>query len=92
MIKIGKIIGSFVRGAIKSFPLGNAIIEGVNNAKGGVLKTVTTEGGETVTGKVKDPHSWVSIVVQLLLCAAFVYGFYTKQIDLERLIEMLRGL
>lgn len=92
MIPIFKIAGAFLRGAVKAFPLGNAIIEGVNNAKGGVVKQVVTEGGETVTGTVKNPHNWISIVVQVSLILAMAYGIYTKQIDIAKVIGILQGL
>lgn len=91
-MKIIKIAGAFFRGAIKAFPLGNAIIEGVNNAKGGVLKTVVTPSGETISGRVKEPHSWISIVVQIALIVALIYGVCTKQIDINYVIEILQGL
>ncbi len=90
--RVGKIIGAFFRGAVKAFPLGNAIIEGVNNAKGGVIQEVVTPAGETVVGKVKDPHSWISIVVQVSLILALAYGIYTKQIDINKVVEVLQGL
>lgn len=91
-MRIGKIIVAFLRGVVKGFPLGNAIIEGVNTVKGGIVKDIVTPAGETVTGIVKDPHNWISIIVQVATILALAYGVYTHTIDINKVIETLQGL
>lgn len=89
--KIIKIAGTFLRGVIKAFPLGNAIIEGVNNVKGGIIKDVITPAGETVTGTVKSPHSWLSVIVQISVIALIIYAVYSGKVDVAQAITWLQS-
>lgn len=84
-----KIVGAFLRGAVKSFPLGNAVIEGVQNAKG-VTKEVITESGEVVKGAVKEPHNWVSIITQAAFVGLIIWAVVSKQIDINQAVEWLK--
>ena len=89
-----KIIRDFLRGAVKSFPLGNAVVEGIENVK---KEKVSAENiTEAInTTNVEKPHSWVSIIAQLGLSLTFIYLFYTKAItadDLKKFIELITSI
>lgn len=89
MIPIFRVIGAFLKGAVRSFPLGNAIIKGVETAKGGALKTVLTADGDVVKGQVKDPNAWLKIVVEVAVTGAVIWAFLTKAITADDMIRVL---
>lgn len=75
MKKLINIAKPFLRGVIKSFPVGNAIVEGVQNVKAG--------DGE-------KPHNWVSIITQLTICGLIVYAFVTHTITIDQVLGYLK--
>jgi hypothetical protein len=89
MKKPFKAIKAFFRGAIKSFPIGNAILEGAENVKKEKVTAENITEAIDTTNKEK-PHSWVSILTQLAFTSLFVYLFYTKQITAENLQEIVK--
>ena len=89
--KLGKTIRDFIRGALKSLPGPNAILEGIENVKANKVNA------ENVTEVIENtnanrPHSWTSIITQLALTGTFIYLFLTKQLTVEKLQELLTWL
>lgn len=92
-----RIIQPIGRGLFKgALPGVSGAIEAIRNTKG-VEVTVTTPGGEQVTGLAK-PHSWLSIIPSLLAAGFMIYLFVTKQLTedqiesfIEVVIEILKG-
>jgi len=76
MKRIITLLKPMARGIIKSFPLGNAIIEGVKSGKA------------QVNGK-PAPHNWVSILMQFICIGAIIYAFITHAISLDTLLKYL---
>jgi len=72
-----KILGPLLRGSIKTLipPLGT-VIE--------VVKNVITPKGE------KAPHSWNSIVIQIICWGAIIYAFGTKMITLDDFLALIQ--
>jgi hypothetical protein len=100
MKKVLNFLKTLLRAGVKSFPIGNAIVEAVENRKSrkAIEKAVETgnllEGSpkvKMVDGKPENPHDYLSIAFQLLIVSAIVYAFATKQITIEKLIELLNG-
>ena len=85
MKKIFQIARPFLRGVVKSFPLGNAVIEGVNNAK---ASTNNAEKADTISNPL--PHDWVSIITQATVSGLIVYAFVTKAITIDQVIGFLK--
>lgn len=68
-----------VRGAVKTLPLGGAVIELVDN--------ITKEfKGD------KKKHSYASILIQLTGLGLIVYAFVTKQVTIEDVLQLLNSL
>ena len=84
------ILKAVFRGVVKSFPLGNVIIETVNNFKAKPLINIEPREQADVIKQIEKPHNWVSISTQLIIIGAIVYAFATKQIDLNQLIDILK--
>ena len=84
------ILKAVFRGVVKSFPLGNVIIETVNNFKAKPLINIEPREQADVIKQIEKPHNWVSIATQLIIVGAIVYAFATKQIDLNQLINILK--
>ena len=78
------ILKAIFRGIVKSVLIGNVIIEAIDNAKAKNTIDLTTS---EIVEKVEKPHNWISIVTQLIIIAAIVYAFITKQITVEELIK-----
>lgn len=68
-----------VRGIVKSVPAGNIIVETYKNVQ-------AIKNGEA------KPHNWVSIIIQSLCIVGIFYAFYTKQIDVNQLLSILKQL
>ena len=86
------ILKAIFRGVVKSFPIGNVIVETIQNYKAKPLLNVEPSEQAEIVNKTEKPHNWVSIAVQLLITAGIVYAFATKQITIDKLIELLNGL
>lgn len=87
---------SILRGVAKSIPLGNIIVEAVENRK--AKKELSKTEGEIINGSTKvkmvegkpeKPHDLLSIIAQAAVVGGFVYLFVTKQITIEKLMELL---
>lgn len=68
-----------IRGVVKSIPAGNIVVETYKNVK-------AIKDGEA------KPHTWISIVIQALCIGGIFYAFYTKQIDVNQLLSILKQL
>jgi hypothetical protein len=71
-----------LRGAIKSLPFGNAVVEISESIK------------ETVDNNAKDSakpltHNWISIAVQVIGLSVIVYAFITKAITIEQVLTFI---
>ena len=86
------ILKAIARGVVKSFPLGNVVIETINNFKAKPLINIEANEQSEIISKIEKPHNWISIATQSVIIAALIYAFVTKQIDLNKLIEILSGL
>lgn len=80
------ILKAILRGILKSVPIGNTIVETVENFKAKTNAEIES-GGEV--GKVEKPHNWISILTQLTVIGVIVWAFVTKQITIEQLINFL---
>jgi len=96
MKPILKFLGTILRAGVKSVPVGNVIVEAIENRK--ALKKIKSEGwleGElklkTVDGLPTKPHNWISIAIQLIITGSVIYAFFTKQITIDKLIELLNN-
>lgn len=79
------------RGALKALiPPLVPIIEAGTNAK---VASDNADKKEVSTDPVivPQPHSWVSIVTQLLVWICILYAFWTKAIPLKEVIDYLKG-
>jgi len=83
-----KAFKAFIRGALKSLPGPNAIIEGIENIKAEKVKAENITEAIEATNSEK-PHNWVSIITQLLLTSAFIYLFVTGKLTFENLMKLL---
>lgn len=82
--KIGLVLKPIVRGALKSIPIVNPIIEIITNISNEVKGTVPTVNGEPVK------HNYLSILVQIVCVACIVWAFYSKTITIEDLVKLLK--
>lgn len=100
MLPIFKVIGAGVRGALKGFPAINAIVEGIKNIRNRKNKEVVQKLSEATLEELKNngvnleqpPHNWVSIIFQLITVSFLLYGFSTKQVTFESVLEFLKSL
>lgn len=82
MKKIISFVKPFVRGAVKSLPFGNAVIE------------IGTSIKEAVVNKQNDSaksltHDWKSIMTQVVVMGLIIYAFAVKSITIEQALEWL---
>jgi hypothetical protein len=80
--KVFVFLKPILRGAIKSLPFGNAVVEIGESIK------------ETVDNVKKDSakpltHNWLSIAVQIIGMAVIIYAFFTKAITIEQVLEFI---
>jgi hypothetical protein len=80
--KVFVFLKPILRGAIKSLPFGNAVVEIGESIK------------ETVDNNTKDSakpltHNWISILVQVIGLSVIVYAFITKAITIEQVLEFI---
>lgn len=80
------ILKAILRGILKSVPIGNTIVETVENFK---AKPVIDAATNEIVEKIEKPHNWVSILTQLTVIGVIVWAFVTKQITIEQLINFL---
>lgn len=80
------ILKAIIRGILKGLPAVNPVIETIENVKN--IKDLKTEVSEEV--KVLK-HSWVSITIQFIIVGVTIYAFVSKQITIEKLIELVGG-
>lgn len=92
---------SILRAIVKSIPIVNPIIEAIENRKANKAIAKAMISGEIlnnetkvkmVEGQPEKPHDWLSIAVQLIVIGSIVYGFVTKTITIDKLIELLNGI
>ena len=81
MKKVFKFAGSVLKGAAKSFPLGNAIISGVEGAT----------GKDLATGQPKEIN-WTVIIVEVVSVAGLVYLVAKGILPIDKLIEFLHSI
>lgn len=82
-----------VRGVVKSIPLGNVLIEIIDNAKGKILNPEKIQVNDNTSEVVNTkPHQWRSIIFQLLIVSAIIYALYTRQIDINQFINLIQSL
>ena len=78
--KVGKVIISILRGTvIRSVPGGNAIIDAVENE---IVRRNNKKGG---TDQKELPHSWHTIVAEIVGVGLVIYAFYNKLITIDQL-------
>ncbi len=77
--KIGVFIGSSFRGTLKSVPLIGPLSELIQNIV------------DLIKGREKK-HSWISITVQLALVSCILYAFFTNQITISQVVEILKEI
>jgi hypothetical protein len=80
--KVFVFLKPILRGAIKSLPFGNAVVEIGESIK------------ETVDNNAKDSakpltHNWLSIAVQIIGIAVIIYAFFTKAITIEQVLTFI---
>jgi len=78
-----KLIKAFGRGVIKTLPLGSAVVETAQNLK-------ASKENATNISNTKLPHSWVSIVSQILVWGVLAYAFYHGTISVDQIINYLK--
>jgi len=83
-----KAIKAFIRGALKSLPGPNAIIEGIENVKAEKVKAENITEAIDATNAEK-PHHWISILTQLALTSVFLYLFAENKLTFENLVKLL---
>lgn len=77
------------RGALKgAFPGIAGAVEAVKNIRGTEIE-VTTSAGETVKGIAK-PHDWFSVIPSLIVSGVIIYGLFTKELDVNTVIDILK--
>ena len=74
--KLKNFISPIVRGTIKTVPLGNVAIEII----------------DAVKERNKDIEKVISISVQILGICGILYALVTKQIDIEKYIDLLNAV
>ena len=80
--KVFVFLKPILRGAIKSLPFGNAVIEIGESIK------------ETVENNNNDlakplTHNWLSITVQIIGLVVIIYAFAIKAITIEQVLEFI---
>lgn len=80
MKKFKLIAGSFIKGALKSNPLGNAIVTGIQAVRG-------TDLG---TGAPAKPVNWVALVAEIGGVLVLAYLVVKGVIPVEKLIQFLQ--
>ena len=80
--KVFTFLKPILRGAIKSLPFGNVVVEIGESIK------------ETVENNNNDlakplTHNWLSIAVQIIGMAVIIYAFFTKAITIEQVLEFI---
>jgi hypothetical protein len=73
------------RGVVKSLPFGGVIVESVKN-----IQTEIKNKNDAINQPVELPHNWLSIAIQMITVAGIVYALLTKQIDINKFIELLK--
>lgn len=82
--KVGRFLAGFTRGMIRTVPIGNGIMDGVENVK--ALK-------ELKAGKInKLPHSWTAILVELIGCLVIIIAWRHGLITQELMMKLLNVL
>ncbi len=79
-IILGIFKSPLTRGIIKSLPFGNIVYEVGNN----ISHSLNEEKRDT-----SKPHSAISILAQIVFLSLIVYAFYTKQISIETILQMI---
>jgi len=77
------------RGLVKSVPLGNTLIEIADNYKSKPILNIDSEEQKKVFENIEKPHDWTSIIIQVIITSSIIYAFVTKQISIEKLIELI---
>lgn len=74
--KLGRFLAGFAKGAARSIPVGNAIMDGIEN----------------IASKKDDkaPHRWPAIVAEIVFVGLISYAFITKMITVDQLINVLK--
>ena len=65
-----------LRGLVKSVPIGNVIVESIENKK---------------APKEEKPHDWLSICAQIGGILLLFYMSYKGEIPIEKMLELLRN-
>ena len=83
-----------IRGLVKSLPFGTMIIEATDNVKTEIAlsKNETPKRAKfNLNGSEKPslsvPHSWGSIIFQLIFAAIIVYAFVSGKITIEQILQ-----
>jgi hypothetical protein len=79
--RLGLIVKPIFRGALKSIPVINPVIEIVNNIRN---ETKAKEGQPVKT------HSYISIVTQFICVGVVLYAFFSKQLPVDQVLELLK--
>lgn len=77
--KLGRFFTGFVKGAVRSLPLGNALVDGIENV------SLKKEDGTR-------PHSWIAIAAEIAFVGLVIYAFITKMITVDDLLKYLLPL
>tara|TARA_R110000868_G_scaffold308_2_gene2553 strand:- start:1016 stop:1297 length:282 start_codon:yes stop_codon:yes gene_type:complete len=80
--KVFTFLKPILRGAIKSLPFGNAVVEIGESIKESV-DNVKNDSAKPLT------HNWLSIAVQIIGMAVIIYAFFTKAITIEQVLEFI---
>lgn len=80
MKKLKPILGSFLKGALRSNPLGNAVIKGIEAVR----------GKDLVTGEPAKPTDTLALVVEIVGVLVLGYLVVKGIIPAEELIKFLQ--
>lgn len=80
MKKLGKIVGTFIKGGLRANPLGNAIVKGIEAVR----------GRDLVTGETPKPINWQLIIVEVLGVVVLGYLVVKGIIPVDQLIKFLQ--
>ena len=80
MKKIGKIVGTFIKGGLRANPLGNVIVKGIEAVR----------GKDLVTGEPVKPINWQLIIVEVLGVLVLGYLVVKGIIPVDQLIKFLQ--
>jgi hypothetical protein len=78
-------IAPVVRGVVKSLPFGGVVVESVKN-----IQTEIKNKKDAINQPIDLPHNWLSIAIQMITVAGILYALLTKQIDINKFIELLK--